>query len=320
MSRKLKSYGLFIVLLILLSILAYLLKNLKTDNAKVSSSNSLSALHDAQYYNELGNSLMRKEDFSGSVDAFNKSIELSKNTKYFYVAYTGRAHTKFNMNDCDGTIEDAKMALSGDSKIWDMYTLAGICEFEKRNFKDSIQYLTTAISLIDKNNKDSWRNYAYRAASEISINDIENAKKDLYIALKLNNNSFFIYECLYRLYMNNNIKDYKIAAEYFEKRMQYPEGIDYTFFEDGSLIYMGLYDLEKQGGNPVKMEQYRKLALKNANKAYVLKPSAETAYSLCLTKASLEEKDAMQTCREALTRAGQEKNDKIYKDAYELVH
>ena len=318
MSRKLKNLGLFGIFLVLVGLWFYLLKDNKSENVTSLNNENNSNLSNAQYYNRLGNSLMMEKKFNESITAFNKSIELSKNTKYFYVPYSGRAHTKYNLHDCNGVISDANTALSGDKTIWDMYNLIGICEYSSNKYKDALEHFNTAISLAEKNDPFLWLSYAYRGATESQLNDFENAKKDLDNAMKLNNKQFFIFNAFYIYYMK--INEYKNAAIYFENAANFTGDIDYTYYQDGIRIYIQLFYLEKDKKDIEGMKKYGKIALENINKAYKLKPNVKNGYWLCLIKTELNHKDSLQFCKEELSKAKQEKNDSVYQDILEIIN
>ena len=279
MSSKFKSSLLLIAFLAVLSILVYMLKDVTTGNSKEKEG----TLYDANYYNDLGNRLIKQEKFNEAIVNFNKAIEISKNTPQFYIPYSGRAIARYNLSDCIGAISDAEIVLTGknlaSADIGSMYSTIGICEFVIGKDKESIEHLTKAINLNPKNDRFAWMNYSFRAASELDLKDLEHAKIDLFKALELNKNEYSVYKGLCKYYIDK--EEYLKALFYLKKRREFINKVDIDDYFDGYKIYTNILvkHLEK---NDSERQKYIDEAIINQNKLYEIQPSALNQFNLCI--------------------------------------
>ena len=199
-----------------------------------------------------------------------------------------------------------------------MYSIIGMCEYMNSNYKESINNLTNAITLIDKNDAYFWQNFAYRGASELELNDLDKGKDDLFSALKLNKNAYIIYDFLYTYY--NKIRDFKLALVYFDKRGKFHEDMDDRYYRNGMGIYLRIIS-NKQEADPKKIQIYKKLAFEYGTKAYKLNPDANNQYNLCIAGTILNnETSPNKNCYEARDKAKQEKNDALYKEIDDAIN
>lgn len=94
--------------------------------------------------------LEKTKQYAKAVETYNLAIKNEE--KNNSLAFTGRGHCKYHLNDFKGCINDMSQAIKLNTKNARAYDLKGLCEYKMKDYKSAIQDFSQSLKL-EPNNK-----------------------------------------------------------------------------------------------------------------------------------------------------------------------
>ncbi len=94
--------------------------------------------------------LEKTKQYAKAAEKYNQAINQTEQNNS--LAFTGRGHCKYHLNDFKGCIKDMSEAIKLNDKNARAYDLKGLCEYKMKNYSMAIQDFSQSLKL-EPNNK-----------------------------------------------------------------------------------------------------------------------------------------------------------------------